>query len=222
MIIDTDSFTVKRLGKGEGLDPAHAALVIVDMMNRFCDAEWLAGGDAARERWFRQELDRVIPNVLTALEVFRRHGGLVVHVVNAKWTEEGREAVPYQRGRDYGQFDSEAMSVIEPLAPRPGEILIRKVTSSAFTGTGLDFLLRNAGIERVVLSGQFGNACVFYSLIQSREFGFDNVWLEDGLLYSTADDAGLFPALVGSRWAKLASAAEVSAALSVQGRERDR
>ena len=213
MIIDTDSFTVKRLGKGEGLDPAHAALVIVDMMNRFCDAEWLAGGDAARERWFRQELDRVIPNVLTALEVFRRHGGLVVHVVNAKWTEEGREAVPYQRGRDYGQFDSEAMSVIEPLAPRPGEILIRKVTSSAFTGTGLDFLLRNAGIERVVLSGQFGNACVFYSLIQSREFGYKNSWVEDSVLYQTQGTKDIMPCLIGSRWADLVRAEQLSAIL---------
>ena len=213
MIIDTDNFVVRRMGDDEGLDPARTALVIVDMMNRFCDAEWLSGGDVERARWFRDELGRIVPNIQRALEAFRRSDSLVVHVVNAKWTEEGREAVPYQRGRDYGLFDTEAMSVIRQLAPKPGEIVIRKVASSAFTGTGLEFMLRNAGIRNVVLSGQYGNACVFYSLIQSREFGFDNIWLEDGLLYSTEDDAGLFPALVGSRWGRLATVDEVSAAL---------
>ena len=214
MMIDTDSFNVKRLAAGERLDPAATALVIVDMMNRFCDPDWLAGGDEDRARWFRGEIDRIVPNIQMALEAFRRSDGLVVHVVNAKWTPEGREVVPYQRGRDYGLFDTEAMSVVDRLAPRSGEIVIRKVTSSAFTGTGLEFMLKNAGIKNVVLSGQYGNACVFYALIQSREFGFENIWLEDGLLYSTEENASLFPALVGSRWARLATAAEVSAALS--------
>ena len=214
MIIDTDNFVVRRMGDDEGLDPARTALVIVDMMNRFCDAEWLSGGDAERARWFREELGRIVPNIQIALEAFRRSDGLVVHVVNAKWTEEGRETVPYQRGRDYGMFDTEAMSVIRQLAPKPGEIVIRKVASSAFTGTGLEFMLRNVGVQNVILSGQYGNACVFYSLIQSREFGFDNIWLEDGLLYSSEDDASLFPALVGSRWGKLAMVDEVSAALA--------
>ena len=44
----------------------------------------------------------------------------------------------------------------------------------AFTGTGLDFMLRNADITDVLLTGTWGSACVFYTLIQSREFGFRN------------------------------------------------
>lgn len=172
MIIDTDSFAVRRLGE-QRLDPSRTALVIVDMMNRFCDAEWLSGGDESRARYFERELKRITPNIQQVLKAFRESGGLVVHVVCARWTEDARESVPYQRGRDYGMFDSEAMSVIDALAPVSGEILIRKVCSSAFTGTGLDYMLKNAGIEHVVLSGQYGNACVFYSLIQSR----GSLWL---------------------------------------------
>ncbi len=98
-----------------------------------------------------------------------------------------------------------------------GEVVIRKVGSSAFTGTGLDFLLRNAGIEYVVLSGQYGNACVFYALIQSRELGFDNFWLEDGILYSSEMNAHLFPALVGSSWAALTTSEEIGGALFASG-----
>ncbi len=215
MLIDTDKFVTKRLDPKEALPPDRTALIIIDMMNRFCDARWLSGGNPVREREIAGALDRIIPNLQTTLEAFRRTGGLVVHVVNAKWTQEGREVVPYQRGRDYDLFDTPAMSVIEPLTPRPGEIVVRKVASSAFTGTGLDFLLRNAGIEQVVLSGQYGSACVFYSLIQSREFGFRNIWLEDGIHYGSEASRPLFLALVGHMWARLASTEEVVRALAL-------
>lgn len=215
MLIDTDQFVTKRMDQQEVLPPDKTALVIVDMMNRFCDPKWLSGGHQKNERWFAAELDGVIPNIRLALEAFRASHALVAHVVNAKWTQEGREVVPYQRGRDYDLFDTPPMSVIEPLAPRSGEIVVRKVASSAFTGTGLDFLLRNAGIENLVLSGQYGSACVFYTLIQSREFGFRNYWLEDGILYGSEKHKHIFAALVGSQWARLASAKDVVHALSV-------
>ncbi len=213
MLIDTDKFVTKRMDPKEGLPPDRTALIIIDMMNRFCDPKWLSGGNPEREREIAGVLDQIIPKLQMALEAFRKTGGLIVHVVNAKWTQEGREVVSYQRGRDYDLFDTPAMSVVEPLAPRQGEIVVRKVASSAFTGTGLDFLLRNAGIEHVVLSGQFGSACVFYSLIQSREFGFKNVWLEDAILYGSEALKPLFLTLVGHMWARLASTEEVVRAL---------
>lgn len=213
MIIETDDIAVRRIDPIQALPGDRTALIIVDMMVRFCDPDWLSKGNAARCAWFASELDRVIPRIGRTLKVARSSGALVVHVVNAKWTRDGRDAVPYSRGRDYDLFDTEPMSVIEPLAPRAGEVMIRKVGSSPFTGTGLEFILRNAGIEHVVLCGQYGNACVFYALIQSRELGFDNFWLEDGILYSSEMNAHLFPALVGSSWAALASSDEISGAM---------
>ena len=213
MLIDTDKFATKRLEPGETLPADRTALIIIDMMNRFCDPKWLAGGNPERAREIAGLLDGIIPNIRTTMEAFRKAGGLVVHVVNAKWTQDGREVVSYQRGRDYDLFDTPAMSVIDALAPRPGEIVVRKVASSAFTGTGLDFLLRNAEVENVVLSGQYGSACVFYSLIQSREFGFRNIWLEDGILYGSEASKPLFLMLVGHMWARLATTQEVVRAL---------
>ena len=107
------------------------------------------------------------------------------------------------------------MSVIDQLAPLPGEMLIRKTTGSVFTGTGLEYLLHQAGVENVVLCGQYGSACVFYSLIQSREFGFkQRVWLEDCILYSSEVNKHLFPALVGQHWATLATREEMTRALA--------
>ena len=205
--------STKRITTDHILPSGKTALVIIDMMNLFCDPKFLANGTAQREQWFASELEHVVGCIRGVLERFREAQAMVVHVVNAKWTRAAREAVPYQRGRDYGLFDTFEMSVIEPLEPTPGEIVIRKVTSSAFTGTGFDFLLNNARIENVVLCGQYGDACVFYTLIQSRELGFTNYYVEDGLLFSDQASKDLFIPLVGSRWATLATAKEIERAI---------
>jgi nicotinamidase-related amidase len=213
MIIDTDQIPVNRLSQEERSRADETALIIVDMMNRFCDPVWLSQGDKELEVWYTQELKAMIPNVERLLDGFRRFGALVVHVVTGKWTVEGRELVPYMKGRDYDLFDTPATSVIDSLEPLPGEIIIRKSTSSAFTGTGLDYLLRNAGINNLALCGQFGSACVFYTLIQSREFGFKNYWIEDALLYGSQTTQALIHPLVGSHWATLGTTSEFISAL---------
>ena len=203
----------RRLAGGEALAATETALIIVDMMNLFCDPVWMSGGSPDEERRLKGVFARIVPNIQETLQAFRRVNALVVHVTNAKWTREGREVVPYQRRRDYGLFDSERMSVIDALKPVAGEIQIRKVTSSAFTATGLDFLLRNAGIRNVVLCGQYGNACVFYSLIQSRELGFDSYWLEDAMLYGNASSRLIFEPLIGAKWARLVTTQTVVGAV---------
>ncbi len=216
MLIDTAQFKTKSLDDEAVLPAEKTALVIVDMMRRFCDPAWLSGGNAESERWFSSELKTVIPNLRSILDAFRASGGLVVHVVNAKWTAEAREAVPYQRGRDYDYFDSHAMSVVDDLAPQRDEIIVRKLTSSTFTGTGLDYMLNNAGIKNVVLTGQYGGACVFYSLIQSREYGFTNYWPSDAILHASALDQAMITPLVGTRWATLATSAQIVRAVTGQ------
>ncbi len=215
MLIDTNDFVTQRIAKDETLEPEKTALIIIDMMNRFCNPVWLAQGDHERAEWFARELDYVIPNVTDALRIFREAGALVVHAVCARWTLDKRDAPLHMRERDYDLFDTPGMSVIDQLAPQPGEILIRKTSGSVFTGTGLEYLLHQASIENVVLCGQYGSACVFYSLIQSREFGFQQrVWLEDCILYGNETSKHLFPALVGQHWAKLATRKEVGRALA--------
>ena len=215
MLIDTDDFVTQRIAEDEILATEKTALIIIDMMNRFCNPVWLAQGDHERAEWFARELDYLIPNVTDALRIFREAGALVVHAVCARWTLDKRDAPLHMRERDYDLFDTPGMSVIDQLAPLPGEILIRKTTGSVFTGTGLEYLLHQAGIENVVLCGQYGSACVFYSLIQSREFGFQQrVWLEDCILYGNETSKHLFPALVGQHWATLATREEVGRALA--------
>lgn len=221
MLVDLDQFTVSRLSEADRLPPDRTALIIVDMMNRFCDPDWWVTGqtglraEALEERraFFEKELAEIIPRIRRVLDVFREAGGTVVFMEMARRTKDGRDMVPYMKGRDYDMAGSKPMSVIDELAPVEGEMVIQKPTSSSFTGTGLDFMLRNAGIEHVVLCGQFGDACVFYTLIQSREYGYKNSWVEDAVLYQTQGTKDIMPCLIGSRWADLVKAEQLSAIL---------
>ena len=136
MLIDTDDFVTQRIAEDEILEPEKTALIIIDMMNRFCNPVWLAQGNHQKAEWFARELDYAIPNVTQALHMFRAAGALVVHAVCARWTLDKRDAPLHMRERDYDLFDTPAMSVIDQLAPLPGELLVRKTTGSVFTGTG--------------------------------------------------------------------------------------
>lgn len=95
----------------------------------------------------------MIENLKLALEAFRSAAATVIHVVVGKWTDDGRDLVGYMRDRDYDQVGSPSMSVVDDLPPRSGEIVIQKPASCSFTGTGLDYLLRNAGVRNVTVHG---------------------------------------------------------------------
>jgi hypothetical protein len=57
---------------------------------------------------------------------------------------------------------------------------------------------------------------VFYSLIQSREYGFADYWVEDGILYGSQQMRDIFQSLVGALWARLATAEQIAQAIAAK------
>ena len=213
MLIDMDQFQMRRLAEDAALDPRGTALIIIDMMNLFCDPVWLAGGSEEGARYFAAELPRAASNIHELLQACRDTGALVAHVINGRWTPEGREVAPYQRAWEHGCFDTAPLTPIESLAPQPGEIIVRKVASCAFTATGLEYMLRNAGITNVIIAGQFGSACCLYSLIHSREAGFDSIWAEDAIVYASEQYKQALGPIIGASWATIGETPPLAEAL---------
>jgi nicotinamidase-related amidase len=75
-----------------------------------------------------------------------------------------------------GTFEHE---VIESLAPRDGELVIDKNTSSAFNSTGLEWLLRNMEIETLVLAGVATDMCVETTARDAADRGLNVIVAED-------------------------------------------
>ncbi|MGL4321513.1 MAG: isochorismatase family protein [Paracoccaceae bacterium] len=67
-------------------------------------------------------------------------------------------------------------------APVPDEVVLRKTGSSAFAGTGLDTVLRRAGIDRIVVVGAVAAFCVTSTVRAASDLGFAVILPGDALI----------------------------------------
>jgi nicotinamidase-related amidase len=71
--------------------------------------------------------------------------------------------------------------LVEPLLPPDGAIVLTKARHSAFYETQLEYLLREQGIDRVVLAGQVTEQCILYTALDAYVRKFAVVVPEDGV-----------------------------------------
>ena len=153
----------------ELVDPAHSALVIVDMQRDFCQP----GGAFDRLGVDISMYPPLIPRVAALLDGARRAGVLVIFIqmtvlpgrlsdspaqmrfnLRLHLQTNGGEPLRYAADGSQGQ------EILPELAPREGELVVKKYRSSAFWATNLNMLLRANGIESLVVSGCTTEGCV--------------------------------------------------------------
>ena len=78
-------------------------------------------------------------------------------------------------GSEWGDF-------IPDVKPLPGEIVMTKTCSSAFTGTMLNQVLRNLGIKEVIIVGFYTDQCVTTAARESADLGYDTMVVEDATM----------------------------------------
>lgn len=154
------------------LDPAHSALLIVDVQNhevarRRARAE---PGDA----WYLDQLATVtIPALQRLQAAFRRAGVEVVQTTIESLTLDGRD-----RSLDYkitpihvpkGSWDARP---IDEIAPRGDEIVIPKTSSSVFVSTNIDYVLRNLGVRQLAIGGLLTDQCVELAVRDACDLGY--------------------------------------------------
>lgn len=182
------------------LDPATTALVVVDMQRKSCDrtvkrglAAWLRESDPNGAAAYFDRLEGlVIPNIQRLLAFFRQQGLVVMHFVVGPGTSDARDLPRafrhlYQQcgGRDdVGVIHSGSpeFEIVPQAAPKSGERVIHKLTYGGFTGTGAEGLLRNMGIEAVVLVGGNTHVCVESTGRAAADLGFMVTAVEDALI----------------------------------------
>jgi ureidoacrylate peracid hydrolase len=150
------------------IDPAHAALVVVDMQNDFCASGGMMDLEGA-DLGSVQAMAERLPEVLDAA---RSAGTLVVFIRNVYSTDRNvylsdvwLEQMLRRRGdsytvRDVCGADSWQGDFYRGIKPRSEEPVVTKHRYGAFHNTDLDTILRAHGIRTVVLTGVATNACV--------------------------------------------------------------
>ena len=157
------------------IEPARAAVLLIDMQNGFIDGAsplCIAGAAAT------------VPACAHALAAAREHGLAVFHVRRA-YAADGSdvEAVRWEAwaegGRPLSSADPMSLSCPSELAPAPGEPVVVKPSWSAFFGTDLDVLLRARGIGTLVLAGTTTPNCVRSTAYDGLARGFNVAVLRD-------------------------------------------
>jgi ureidoacrylate peracid hydrolase len=68
--------------------------------------------------------------------------------------------------------DSKDAEIVEELAPLPGEVILDKTTSNLFLSTNADFLLRNMGVDTLIMTGVVTNNCVESTTRGAGDLGY--------------------------------------------------
>lgn len=160
----------------EQLQPAHTALVVVDMQNDFC-AE---GGYLQRERGYDvSAIPAIAANIGRLADAARRAGTAVVwlrSVYDFKYLNAAHIAKRVTEGCCMeGSWGADFYA----LRPEGGEAVIDKHHFSGFHDTGLDRELRARGIRTLVMTGVATNVCVDSTLREGFFLGYNIVLAED-------------------------------------------
>jgi len=162
------------------LEPNQSALLFVDVQN-FCahrsGAEFAGLSNEEFEMqygWYFDNLEtKVIPNLQKLQTAFRQQGIEILYTTIESLTQDGRD-----RSLDYkitgfnvpkGSWDGR---VIEQLELTDDEIWLPKSSSSVFISTAIDYVLRNLGIEQLVIGGLLTDQCVESAIRDACDLGY--------------------------------------------------
>ncbi len=153
----------------ELVDPAHSALVVVDMQRDFCHP----GGAFDRLGVDISMYPPVIPRIARLIAGARGAGVQVIYIqmtVLPGRKSESPAQIRFNLRMHLAQTAGEALGytadgspgqeILPELAPVDGDLVVKKYRSSAFWGTNLDLLLRSNGIKSLIVAGCTTEGCV--------------------------------------------------------------
>jgi nicotinamidase-related amidase len=180
------------------IDPKKTALLIVDMQKEFVSREIGESVEFKKtgewERWlpFHDRLDEiVIPNNIKLLNYFREKSLVVTFGRIACLRSDGEDRTPIQKTAGWNgiflYINTEEAEMIDELKPFPNEIVVNKTTDSVVSGTNYSRLIRNLGIETVVVTGIVTDQCVASTVRGLADDGFKVICVEDASAAATME-----------------------------------
>ena len=170
------------------LDPKTTVLLVIDVQRKAWDRHVSRGwGRIFQEQaaelakaYFDHIEQTVLPNIKRLLGFFRQQGLRRVFFTVGPHLPTCEDVPRAERRGHCGiHVRSPEYKVVDALAPQSSELVFQKVTRSGFVGTGADLILRNLGIENMVLVGGSISNCVEATGRSAADLGFNVVLVED-------------------------------------------
>jgi nicotinamidase-related amidase len=156
------------------VNPRTTALINVDIQNCFVqDSPVAAPGGAA-----------IIPRINRLADAVRRSGGLVIHTLHVVRADGSTTGImgEFNAAIKAGLLHKGARSAAlhRDLTINPGDTIIEKPRYGAFFGTDLELVLRNRGIDTVIVTGITTNVCCETTAREANMRDFQVFFISDG------------------------------------------
>jgi ureidoacrylate peracid hydrolase len=180
------------------VEPKKTALLLIDMQNLVSSEallkEAVDAGLPEREvrgalREYDQSIKKALRNCQRILKVCRDEGYDVIHVKLGAQTSDPRHTAKVNRKAGFiVPMDAERGRFFEQVKPIRGELVFPKTNGGAFTGTNLDFVLRNMDIQSLIITGFLTDQCVLATAIYAGDVGYDVLLIDDACAGTTREN----------------------------------
>jgi ureidoacrylate peracid hydrolase len=167
--------------------PGDTALIVIDMQYGNVHPDF-GVGKAAKEagrldimHHLLKRLPMITANIKRLQAACRKNKIEVIFVKMQSYTQDGRELSPsYKTKGFHWPAGSREAEILEDLKPMGDEIVLNKISTSAFATTPIDPMLRYMGIKKLLVAGVNTNYCVETFIREACDRGYEVVLVEDG------------------------------------------
>jgi len=164
------------LTRNRPFDPKRTCLLMVDTQNYVWNADV-----AQRLPYFDREVGgKVLPNLRRLIDGFRAAGAEIMYTVMENLTRDGRDrSLDYKLSNFFIAKGSWEAKVFDALKPGEDDIVLPKTSSGLFNSTNVEYLLRNIGIDTLIVTGFLTDQCIDHTLRDAADRGFYPVCISD-------------------------------------------
>lgn len=131
------------------------------------------------------------PSIRRLIAHFREYKRQIFYLTVSAHLLDGRDFDPLRRrseerikskfGREsyLTNRDSREARILDEVAPQSGDLILNKVSESAFNSIGIDQILRNMDITSLVFTGVVTNGCVITTALDAADRTYKVVLVED-------------------------------------------
>jgi nicotinamidase-related amidase len=178
------TFDPLRLKRDKPLDPAVTAVLIVDAQNSEVEEHYRTD----KPEYWQAIHERALPAMRRLLAGSRAGGCEVLYTVIEALTRDGRDrSLDHKLSGILVPRGSVGGRVIAEVAPGEDEIVVPKTSSGVFNSTNIDYLLRNLGIENLIVAGFLTDQCVDMAVRDAADRGYYVVCAADACASHTEE-----------------------------------
>jgi nicotinamidase-related amidase len=161
------------------VEPGRTALLVIDLQKGEYNPDRIAA-ESEHAYLFDRIRDLVIPNGQKLLVACRAAGVEVIYTVIESLTLDGRDrSLDYKVSGIFFAKGSWGAQVLDELRPLENEIVIPKTSSSLFNSTNFEYVLRNLGVEYLMVMGIVTDQCVETAVRDGCDRGFLMTLIDD-------------------------------------------